>query len=69
MVRQSLVSRLKVPLTFISEARDELKKVAWPSREVTTRYTIIIVVATVVVGMISGGFDYLLSLFVERLIL
>ena len=56
-------------ITFIREAREELKKVQWPSRDITIRYTIIVVVSSVAVGFIIGGIDYLLTLIVERYVL
>ena len=54
--------------SFFREAREELKKVAWPSRRDTLRYTGIVIVASVVVGMVIGGFDYILQQFIQRAI-
>ena len=48
-------------LSFITEVREELKKVSWPSREMTIRYTIIVIVGCLLVGAIAGGMDYILS--------
>jgi preprotein translocase subunit SecE len=53
---------------FILEARDELKKVSWPSRETTLRYTIIVVIASIMVGALTGGIDYLLTLILEQVV-
>lgn len=57
-----------IVLTFTREARDELKKVSWPTRQTTFRYTIIVIVACLAVGLIIGGIDYLFSLAIERTI-
>lgn len=54
---------------FIKEAREELKKVSWPTRETTIRYTIIVIAASAVVGIVIGGMDYILSLILEAFIL
>jgi preprotein translocase SecE subunit len=54
---------------FIKEARDELKKVKWPSREITIQYTIIVIVSSLVIGLVAGGVDYLLIRFIEKIIL
>lgn len=54
---------------FFKEARDELKKVTWPSREATIRYTIIVIIASLAVGGIIGGIDYVFTLGLERIIL
>ncbi|OGG41664.1 preprotein translocase subunit SecE [Candidatus Kaiserbacteria bacterium RIFCSPHIGHO2_01_FULL_46_22] len=49
------------PITFIRQAREELLKVTWPSRETTIRYTVIVVVGSVVVGGIVGAMDFVLT--------
>jgi len=46
---------------FVKEVREELSKVAWPTREQTTRYTILVVFVAVAVGLFLGGLDYLLT--------
>ncbi len=53
---------------FIKEAREELKKVSWPSRQITIRYTGIVIVSSLVVGLVIGGIDYLLTLALEAVI-
>ncbi|MFH1353723.1 MAG: preprotein translocase subunit SecE [bacterium] len=53
---------------FIREARDELKKVSWPSRQTTLRYTVIVIIACLITGFVIGGVDYLFSLSLERVI-
>jgi preprotein translocase subunit SecE len=64
----SIVSLPNVVITFIREAKDELKKVTWPTREITIRYTIIVVIASVIVGLGIGGIDYLFQLGLESII-
>lgn len=46
---------------FFIEVKEELGKVTWPSREQTVRYTILVVLVTVVVGLFLGGLDYILT--------
>ena len=46
---------------FLKEVREELVKVAWPSREQTIRYTILVILVAVVVGLFLGGLDYILT--------
>lgn len=55
-------------VNFTREARDELKKVSWPSRQTTLHYTIIVVMACLVTGFVIGGVDYLFSFTLERII-
>ncbi|MBI2196808.1 preprotein translocase subunit SecE [Candidatus Daviesbacteria bacterium] len=47
--------------SFLNEVKEELLKVAWPSREQTIRYTILVVLVAVVVGLFLGGLDYILT--------
>lgn len=45
---------------FLIEVKNELAKVVWPSRNDTIRYTITVIVFSLVVSAILGAFDYLL---------
>ncbi len=58
----------KANLSFIREAREELKKVSWPSRQTTIRYTVIVIVMSLGVSLITGGMDWVLSLLVKTFI-
>lgn len=46
-------------VTFLKEARVELKKVRWPTREETTRYTLAVIVMSAALAVYLGGLDYL----------
>ena len=48
-------------INFFKEVKEELYKVAWPSREQTIRYTILVVIIAVAVGLFLGGLDYILT--------
>ena len=65
---QSLTKAPQGLLKFIGEARGELKKVSWPTRQMTIRYTGIVIVASLAVGMVIGGIDYLFTKILERVI-
>jgi len=45
--------------TFIKEARAELKKVNWPTREQTIKYTGLVVGLSLAVAIFLGTLDYL----------
>lgn len=49
------------PVTFLKEVKEELEKVAWPSREQTIRYTVLVIAVAVAVGLFLGGLDYILT--------
>lgn len=48
-------------INFLKEVREELGKVAWPTREQTIRYTVLVVAVAVAVGLFLGGLDYILT--------
>lgn len=49
-------------IDFFKEVKEELVKVVWPSREQTIRYTVLVILVAVAVGLFLGGLDYLLTL-------
>ena len=55
--------------TFLKETRIELKKVTWPSREDTLRYTITVVIVSLGVAVFLGGLDYLFQWVLNTFIL
>jgi preprotein translocase subunit SecE len=52
------------PRQYVSEARSELRKVAWPSRLEVRNSTIAVLICVVVVTAIIFGVDYASSKFV-----
>ena len=55
--------------TFLQEARTELRKVRWPTREQTIQYTLAVIVVSVAVAAFLGGLDYLFQVIINRVIL
>lgn len=56
-------------LTYLGEARFELKKVSWPSRRETIRYTVAVVLMSIGLAAFLGGLDFLFARLVDRLVL
>ncbi|MDO8264989.1 MAG: preprotein translocase subunit SecE [Candidatus Parcubacteria bacterium] len=54
--------------TFLKEVVLEIKKVTWPSRDQTIRYTLIVVGISVAVAIFLGGLDAIFNLLRQRLI-
>lgn len=48
-------------INFLKEVKEELEKVAWPTKQQTIRYTILVIIIAVVTGLFLGGFDYILT--------
>jgi preprotein translocase subunit SecE len=52
--------------TFIKESKEELKKVDWPSRKKTVRYTIIVIQVSLAVALFLGVLDLFFSSLIEK---
>ena len=55
--------------TFLRESRTELKKVTWPTREQTTRYTMAVVAVSIGIAAFLGALDYLFQIVINKIIL
>lgn len=63
---QSFPSKI---INFLKEAKLELKKVNWPTRQETFRYTLIVIIVSLIVAAYLGGLDvFFKELLIERLI-
>jgi preprotein translocase subunit SecE len=60
-VKREKVNRVEQAQKFLRGALNELKKVHWPTRREIIIYTVVVLVAVVVVGMLIWIFDSLLS--------
>ncbi len=56
-------------ITFLKEARLELKKVSWPTRTQTIRYTVAVVLMSLVLAAFLGGFDFLFTYLLNTFLL
>lgn len=54
---------------YMQESYAELRKVSWPSRQTTIQYTIIVAASSIMVGILIGGLDFLLTLAFEKIII
>jgi len=53
---------------FLKETKQEIKKVDWPNREKTLRYTLIVIGASVVVASLLGFLDFIYFKFLTKFI-
>jgi len=56
-------------VTFLKEVRLEMKKVNWPTRQETIKYTLIIIGISVAVAIFLGGLDVLFTNILEKFVL
>lgn len=59
---------MKPLLDYLKAVREELTHVTWPTRSQATLYTILVIVISVGISLILGGFDFLFTLGLEQLI-
>jgi len=55
-------------IIFLKEVKLELKKVNWPTRQETLRYTLIVIGVSLGVAILLGGIDYILAILREKFI-
>jgi preprotein translocase subunit SecE len=55
--------------TFLKEARIELKKVTWPTRQETIRYTGTVVVISIALAIFLGTLDALFQFVLNKFLL
>lgn len=54
---------------FLTESKQELKRVNWPRREETVRYTIFVIVLSLIVAAFLGILDYVFIQILQKAIL
>lgn len=59
---------MKGVIKFIKEAKEEVKKVNWPTKKETFKYAIIVLFTSFVVALYLGGVDYFITNILERAI-
>jgi len=55
--------------TFLKESRLEMKKVNWPTRQETIRYTLIVIGVSVGVAIFLGALDFIFTTLLNEFIL
>jgi preprotein translocase subunit SecE len=53
---------------YLKEVRIELKKVNWPTRSQTTKYTIAVIGMSFAMAIFFGGLDYVFSLVLNNFV-
>jgi preprotein translocase subunit SecE len=53
---------------FLSEARFELRKVVWPTRQEAMRTTWVVIIAVILIALLLGVFDWFIKLGISALL-
>ena len=56
-------------ITFLKEVRLEMKRVNWPTRQQTIRYTLVVIGISVAVAAYLGTLDFLFTRLLNKFIL
>jgi len=56
-------------ITFLKEVRLEMKKVNWPTRNETIKYTLIVIGVSLVVAAFLGGLDFIFTTILNKFVL
>ena len=54
--------------TFLKEVKKEIKKINWPTKQETMRYTVIVIGVSVGVAVFLGGLDFIFNSLITRFI-
>lgn len=54
---------------FLKEVRLEMKKVNWPTKRETIKYTLIVVGVSIAVAIFLGGLDFIFATILNKLVL
>ena len=55
--------------TFLKEVKVELKKVNWPTKQETIKYTLIVIGVSLAVMIFLGGLDFLFTWLIGKYLL
>lgn len=56
-------------ITFFKEVRLEMKKVNWPTRKETIKYTLIIIGVSIAVAVFLAGLDFVFTAVLNKFVL
>lgn len=56
-------------LAFLKETRVELKKVNWPTRQETIRFTLIVIAISAALSLFLGTLDFVFNFLMNRFVI
>ncbi len=60
-----MIKPINQVVTFVRESRDELKKVTWPERDEVTSFTVVVIIAVVIVAIFLWIVDTFLMTIIQ----
>ena len=74
MAEEAILKTMKIAnlpqkiITFLKEVKLEMKKVNWPTRQETLKYTLVVIGVSVAVAAFLGGLDFILSILLTKFV-
>ncbi len=75
-MKKDFSTKLKTParwfqstVNFLKEVQIQLKKITWPTFEEALRYTIVVIVASLLLAVFLGGADFIFNSLLTEIIL
>jgi len=59
---------IKKIFAYFREVVDEMRKVTWPSKSATTRYAVMVIAVSIVMGIVFTLLDFIFNLGLEKLL-
>jgi len=56
-------------IRFLQEAKQELKKVTWPTRQETIKHTMLVIGISLSVAILLGALDYIFVLILNKFVI
>ena len=55
-------------VTFFKEVKMEIKKINWPTKKETIRYTLIVIAISIAVAIYLGGLDFIFTTILNKFV-
>ncbi len=55
-------------ISYVKESKDELKKVIWPSRKETIKFTLLVIGVSLATAVFLGALDFGLNIVLEEVV-
>ena len=56
-------------INFLKEVKTEIKKVSWPTRKETTKYTLVVIGISFALAVYLGALDFLFNFLLQNFII
>ncbi|MDD2913480.1 MAG: preprotein translocase subunit SecE [Candidatus Pacebacteria bacterium] len=63
------MNKIKKGINFLGEVKTEIKKVNWPTRKETTRYTLIVIGISFALATYLGALDFIFSFLLRTFVI